>query len=89
MGNSLLFSRGNDVNSILKIAFCFVLGYVVMSVALSAADLKIPKPKLYVDPLPKALPELCIDDDGMMHGSTNQVAIADSTCKSGQRWRNK
>ena len=77
------------MNSILKIAFCFVLGYVIMSVALSAADLKILKPKLYTEPFPKSLPELCIEDDGMMHGSSNQVATLDANCKSGLRWRNK
>jgi hypothetical protein len=54
-----------------------------------SADMKVAKPKLYTEPLPKSLPELCVPDDGLMHGSTNQVAIADATCPSGQRWRNK
>lgn len=103
----------------MRLFVSFMIAFVVMMTILInkelitkawSADMKVAKPKLYTEPLPKSLPapnnnqvlqeggtspkwintpELCIEDDGMMHGSTNQVAIADATCPSGQRWRNK
>jgi hypothetical protein len=88
----------------MRLFVSFMIAFVLMMTILInkelitkawSADLKVPKPKLYVEPLPKTAPiqqpltEQCVPDDGLMHGSSNQVAIADVTCPSGQRWRNK